>query len=268
MRWVIGDIHGMRVPLEGLVAAVRSHDAASRLLFVGDYVNRGPESRGVVELLLKLKNASFCRGNHDDVFDHVINNVCYEIHPELPNAGQTFRAFVQFGLEQTLISYGIDKREIDYTLRALTPNTLRKLLEPVPAEHRQFFRKLVPVIEEPEFFVAHARWDTNLVTGTPRFEDILGDDARLRHMILWGRFTTDELLREKVWVRHGFFGHTPVSNYRHGGFTGEYLPIHGPKVTLLDTAVALSQAGRLTAFCVETGGFFQVDRAGTVVHHP
>ena len=44
MRWVVGDIHGMLRPLRALVDAVTQRDAAARLLFVGDYVNRGPDS--------------------------------------------------------------------------------------------------------------------------------------------------------------------------------------------------------------------------------
>src|SRR5689334_1861269 len=77
MRWVIGDIHGMVKPLEALIRAVEQHDKERQLMFVGDYVNRGPHSREVIDLLLSLSEAYFVRGNHDDVFDHVINNMSF-----------------------------------------------------------------------------------------------------------------------------------------------------------------------------------------------
>jgi len=69
VRWIVGDIHGMALALKGLVDGVSKSDPAAEWIFVGDYVNRGPDSRGVIDFLLKLANARFCRGNHDDVFD-------------------------------------------------------------------------------------------------------------------------------------------------------------------------------------------------------
>ncbi len=57
MRWVIGDVHGMLVPLEGLLQAIEPRDAAARFFFVGDYVNRGPNLRGVIDRLLALAAA-------------------------------------------------------------------------------------------------------------------------------------------------------------------------------------------------------------------
>ena len=68
MRWVIGDIHGMVKPLEALIRAVEQHDKERQLMFVGDYVNRGPHSKEVIDLLLSLKEArelfSHCAMGH------------------------------------------------------------------------------------------------------------------------------------------------------------------------------------------------------------
>ena len=74
MRWVIGDIHGMFAALETLIDALTKLDPQARFYFVGDYVNRGPESKRVIEYLITLKNAKFCRGNHDDVFDLIVTD--------------------------------------------------------------------------------------------------------------------------------------------------------------------------------------------------
>src|SRR3954470_6428230 len=108
MRWIIGDVHGMLKPLARLLDEVNRVDAAARFYFVGDYVNRGPDSRGVIDLLLSLTNAKFARGNHDDIFDHVCNAAHYA--PNAANADRfvSFQWFMEHGLDATFTSYGVD----------------------------------------------------------------------------------------------------------------------------------------------------------------
>jgi serine/threonine protein phosphatase 1 len=63
----IGDIHGTSTALDALLAAVRP-TPADRLVFLGDYVDRGPDTRGVLDRLLALReshNCVFLRGNHE-----------------------------------------------------------------------------------------------------------------------------------------------------------------------------------------------------------
>src|SRR5579884_585200 len=97
MRWIVGDIHGMLRPLDALVTAVGSRDPGAHLIFVGDYVNRGPDSRRVIDLLLTLPRATFLRGNHDDVFDLILHGDCYMCHPDGPNPVAAFAWFMQHG---------------------------------------------------------------------------------------------------------------------------------------------------------------------------
>ena len=62
-RWyAIGDVHGCYDLLNALIRAIDSDDeqrgvADTRLLFLGDYIDRGPNSRGVIELMMKLESA-------------------------------------------------------------------------------------------------------------------------------------------------------------------------------------------------------------------
>src|SRR5258708_3071469 len=78
MRWIIGDGHGMLAPLARLLEEVGRVDPAARYYFVGDYINRGPDSKGVIDLLLSLGSGpKFVRGNHDDIFDQVLNSTAY-----------------------------------------------------------------------------------------------------------------------------------------------------------------------------------------------
>src|SRR5687768_1050297 len=101
MRWVIGDIHGMLRPLRAVLEAVSRRDPTPRFYFVGDYVNRGPESRAVLDLLLGLSDAAFVRGNHDDVFDLVLHGTCYDCHPAAPDSVSAFAWFMNHGLATT-----------------------------------------------------------------------------------------------------------------------------------------------------------------------
>jgi bis(5'-nucleosyl)-tetraphosphatase (symmetrical) len=63
-RIFVGDIQGCREPLERLLAAVAFVPGRDRLLPVGDLVNKGPDSPGVLDLLMKV-GAEPVLGNHD-----------------------------------------------------------------------------------------------------------------------------------------------------------------------------------------------------------
>jgi serine/threonine protein phosphatase 1 len=264
MRWVVGDIHGMLRPLRSLVDAVTRRDAAARLLFVGDYVNRGPDSRGVVDLLLALPGAAFVRGNHDDVFDLVLNGENYD-PTATPDAAGAFVWFMNHGLASTFTSYDVDDAVLERAARSPTPERMRDVTAAVPAAHRAFFRSLPPVIEQEDVFVAHAMWPVDEPDDLPGIAAALQATRRLRHQVLWGRYHEADLGQRKRWTRTGYFGHTPVQTFGHRVNGGRNVPIRGPRIVLLDTAAALTSNGRLSAVCVESGELVQVDRAGTVL---
>jgi serine/threonine protein phosphatase 1 len=67
--YVIGDIHGCLDPLQALMAqlSLRKHD---ELLFIGDYIDRGPDAKGVVDYVLELRKSrpgkvTCLMGNHE-----------------------------------------------------------------------------------------------------------------------------------------------------------------------------------------------------------
>nr|WP_250807762.1 metallophosphoesterase family protein [Neorhizobium tomejilense] len=105
VEYAIGDVHGY---LDNLVTALRlcENDAASRgmrarIHLLGDYVDRGPDSRGVIELLMegpKSADAEWLplRGNHDHVFAAVCRDPAHELA----------REWWEHGGQQTLMSYG------------------------------------------------------------------------------------------------------------------------------------------------------------------
>lgn len=248
-------------PLTALLGGIRAHDAQARLMFVGDYVNRGPDSRGVIDLLLSLGDrARFVRGNHDDVFDQVLGGTSYAGHATEQHRLAAFRWFMQHGLDATFLSYGADAAQLEHVLRRPTVDAIEQLASLVPPAHRAFISALPAVIEEPDLFVAHAKWDTD--SPSDAIAARAGSSDKTRYMLLWGRFTTPEIDRKKRWRHRGFFGHTPVENYPIA--EDDVMPIVRDDIILLDTAVALSPTGRLTAVCADADEFLQADRGGNI----
>jgi len=118
---VIGDIHGCPHTLLALLEQVASQ--AETIVFLGDYVDRGPNSKKVVSTILSLQESSTPRivplmGNHDFLFMQYL-------------MGEDTSVFLQVGGIQTLESYG------------LTPNSSQdEIVEKVPRSHRAFFQRL------------------------------------------------------------------------------------------------------------------------------
>ncbi|GEM_PF-956270 len=266
MRWIVGDIHGCAKPLEKLISAVTASDSDAFFFFVGDYFNRGPDSRGVVDRLLKLKNARFCRGNHDNVIDLLLNKVCYDVRVDMMHAHHLYNSFLDAGLDRTLLSYGANLAMVyDLAVNWNLPR-LARVLKDIPREHRMFVRRLEPVIEHDDLFIMHARLPPEQPDGPDLLTDLLDSSRKLRHNAIWGRYSRVEIEMNKAWRRRGFFGHTPVSFY-HQNRNDPVLPIVGEKMVLLDTAIALGLDGRLTAYCAETDRYIQVDRQLDVLDH-
>ncbi len=287
MRWIIGDIHGMLRPLSALVEEVLRRDRDAQLLFSGDYVNRGADSRGVIEFLINLPNARFVRGNHDDIFDQVLHGQCFAENATREDRIMAFQWFMRYGLDATFISYGADIAYLDHLADHPTIEKLDALVQWIPPTHRHFIRTLPPTIDFDDIFIVHGKWDPIVPVDSPSLTSRLENDVELRHSLLWGRYNEDEILSSKAWNREGFFGHTPVTNYglreerAMNAATSDsardteqridadnhwnLLPIAGNRMTLLDTAAALGFNGRLTAFCVETRQYVQTTHFGELL---
>jgi len=265
MHWVIGDIHGMLGPLESVLEAVHRADGSAQVYFTGDYVNRGPESRRVIELLLSLSGARFLRGNHDDIFGQVLYGQTY-----CPNASRgrrlvAFQWFMQFGLESTLRSYGVDGGDLARLMHRPSVRALDSALACVPESHRRFIRGLEAVIEEDDFYVGHGKWEPEKADNPLSIAQQLAEEGSSRYAMLWGRFRSEEITGPKAWHRTGYFGHTSVECYPELQSGDGPVPICGPRAVLLDTGAALSPGGRLTAFCHETQRCVQASHFGEMI---
>lgn len=255
-------------PLEALIDAIDELDLSAELLFVGDYVNRGPDSRGVLDLLSDIDGARFIRGNHDDVFDLLLNGTCYAPHPAYSDPVSAFGMFMQHGLDRTLVSYGVDLLDLERATRQADAEVIRQVMSVVPQTHRAFIRSLPVVIEYDDLFIAHGLVDPNESPDRPSLSALLERDERHRRNIIWGRYTAEQIMQIKAWRRPGIFGHTPVDNYPEMLRNGGMLPAVGPNITLIDTACALQENGCLTAVCPDAQSMLQVDRRGRVIESP
>ena len=271
MRWILGDIHGMFGPLEAIVNAIGSRDADPRFIFVGDFVNRGPDSKRVIEFLLAMDptRTRCVRGNHDDVLDLILNEHWYGGEREAFHPLAACNWFLGHGLYDTLASYGLSRATVDYHReRPEDSELLNVIRNAFPVAHKRFLYQLPVVVDDADLFVAHAFWPPEEANDGQHVGRRIGhgDDAELMHRIIWERFTTLQIREEKPWTRPAFFGHTPVSNYPESLRDGDAnVPIRGPMITLLDTAIALGAGGRLTAVSAEDGRIIQVDRSGKCV---
>lgn len=206
--WIIGDIHGCLYELDALLAGLPADDP---LVFLGDYVDRGPDSAGVIERLLReQERAQFLMGNHEAMMlayfrDRRSAEGDAWLHPA--NGGR-----------ETLRSYG------------LRPGAR---YEELPLSHRRFLESLKLFVEGPDWIAVHAGLR---VTGPANLE---GQD---REDLLWIR--EPWIRSEALWAgKRVYYGHTP-SRYVLG-LKNATEPIRGQRSLGLDTGCVYG--GALTA---------------------
>jgi serine/threonine protein phosphatase 1 len=137
--YIIGDIHGCLDELRHLLDQLPLQ-RGDRLIFLGDYIDRGPDSHGVVSFLLQLEQTAkfdvvFLKGNHEDMF------LSY-----LGFAGQNGAVFLYNGGHTTLASYGIE------AIQTPAEEIARKL----PPDHLEFYAGLKPYYLFDSYLCVHA----------------------------------------------------------------------------------------------------------------
>lgn len=123
-RWVVPDIHGCLETLKALVEERIGLSKTDAIYFLGDYIDRGPNGKGVIDYIMSLQENGYevhcLKGNHED----------YCVKSWM--AGQKRRLFrsgiekdwLKNGAKQTLKSFGvrrardIDKKYIDWMMNA------------------------------------------------------------------------------------------------------------------------------------------------------
>jgi len=148
--FAIGDIHGCMDKLGMLIDQLDFADDRDTLVFIGDYIDRGPHSFEVVEYLIRLKrrhqNIVFLKGNHEDMLVKYLSGV--DRFTYLANGGR-----------QTLDSYLKQDRK---------PKTF-----PIPDSHLEFFKSLVLFFETDQYIFVHAGLKKKIPLNLQNTEDLL-----------------------------------------------------------------------------------------------
>lgn len=231
--YAIGDIHGYRGELDHALALIKADGGRdARTVFLGDYIDRGPDSRGVIDTLIaghaKGRDWITLRGNHDTYlprFWHAGEAFTSKGHPDLPWWA------TRLGGDATLASYGI---EIEGKTDA---QILEETRQKVPKEHCDFLATRPLYHQEPGLIFVHA----GLRPGLPLKEQSDED-------LMWIR---DPFLSDSR--DHGalvLHGHTAIDAPRHygnrinlDGSTGWGSPLY-PAAIEDDRVWLLTDAGR------------------------
>ncbi len=183
MIYAIGDVHGMKTQLVQLVDQL-DLNSDDHLIFIGDYIDRGPDSKGVVDFLLDLRRryrCTFLMGNHEAMF---LSFLDWD-GPGYFGA----EAFLHNGGDTTLQSYGYFEAGAGFEL---------------PKEHEEFYRGLKLWHLEGEYLFVHA----GLTRQSLQLSDVEYALSREKPRdLLWQRSTID--------LPHSLgativFGHTPM----------------------------------------------------------
>jgi len=199
MLYVLGDIHGQTAALDRAMALIAADGGADRpLIFLGDYVDRGPDSRGVLDRLISGRDAGrpwrFLLGNHDRMFLRFVTEARTHdpkilsgkgwLHPAL-GGNATLASYLpedafahpEGGGMETLARSGLDP----------LPDPHRDALvaaacEAVPQRHLDFVAGLSTMIEDGPHLFVHA----GIRPGVP---------------------LTDQVEDDLIWIRDGFLDH-------------------------------------------------------------
>lgn len=218
--YAIGDIHGRLDLLNILLDKIRSDMGAaasrSRLVFLGDYIDRGAASKGVIERLLQPLPGNgapvFLMGNHEQVLLSLFRKM---------DAGPGWLAY---GGQATLLSYGISCPPGTPTPERLA-QLQRNLIEKFPTTHRRFLITMPLFHVEGDYFFVHAgvRPERSLVQ-------------------------QDEM--DLLWIRQGFLDYPkPLGKMIVHGHTISREVVFLPHRIGIDTGAYVS--GNLTALVLE-----------------
>lgn len=153
--YAVGDVHGRRDLFEALIGAIEEDDrvaglADTTVILLGDLVDRGPDSAGVLERARAWQQARRVRilaGNHEEMF---LQSFASE---------QVLRHFLRHGGRETALSFGLDPD----AFRAASLEQVQAMINAaVPAEMREFIASFEDMIEVGDYLFVHAGIDPSL----------------------------------------------------------------------------------------------------------
>jgi len=217
----IGDIHGQLAKLEELMRQV-CPDQEDRLIFLGDYIDRGPDSRGVIDYLLaldaRLPRTVFLRGNHEQLFLDALVERGIRSGKTLRDLSPVYRLYAGVDDTDLFLANGGSA-----TLRGYGGGWV------IPPPHLRFLEETRLSYREGRYLFVHAGAGSDSETGEPD-----------PFVLLWSRFSSPG--RGEILV----VGHTVTDDGR---------PLFEPGRICLDTGAGWG--GPLTACDVLTSRSWQ-----------
>ena len=190
--FAISDIHGCYTELMLLMKKLPLDPENDTVVFMGDYIDRGPDSKKVVEQLIKwhskYKNFIFLYGNHEDIF------LNWYYHKQNYQEDSQWSCLLTNGGKETLKSYDLSE-------------AVRKF----PASHIKFFTEVARLFYETDDYIfVHG----GLIPGTPIEEMKLLVNETILKALIWAR--DDFIDSDYNWNKKVVFGHTPANKKRWG----------------------------------------------------
>ena len=163
----IGDVHGRLDLLRDLMARIARDNeqrppAKTFIVLLGDLVDRGPDSRGVIDYFLRHSGPArmvFIKGNHEELFLRVLDG-----EEEVVNDWLTYGGY------ECAESYGVSKGS---TLNAAPGQIIERLRAAVPESHRKFLAGMADTFRFGDYLFVHA----GIRPGIP-VEEQAGKDLR------------------------------------------------------------------------------------------
>ena len=216
--YAVGDIHGRSDLFISLIEAIE-HDnrergpAQTTVILLGDLVDRGPDSVNVIALARewqKFREVRILAGNHEEMFLRSMESL------------ETLRHFLRHGGRETLLSYGVDKRQYS---KASIEDVQKMMIDKVPRGDIDFIARFEDMIAIGDYLFVHA----GIEPGVPLDEQQPG---RLR------------------WIREPFLSHPdPYGMVVIHGHTITDTPTDQGNRIGIDTGAYAS--GQLTALVLE-----------------
>ncbi len=149
--YAIGDIHGCRNLLDALLAKIEQDNrdrgpAKTYIIFLGDLVDRGPDSAGVIERLAtqppSFGRPVFIKGNHEEFFMRALGG-----------EDDVIRDWLTYGGRECADSYGLSP---GWTLNTTEQQIGERLRTAVPARHREFLENMADSFRFGDYLFVHA----------------------------------------------------------------------------------------------------------------
>ena len=192
--YAVGDIHGRLDLLDRLLDAI-DVDLAVRpprqnlIIFLGDLIDRGPDSKGVVERLRTFRHDRldpyFLAGNHEEILLRILDG-----------QAELLQDWLQFGGAECLSSYGVGQDELMGGER----EALALIKRSIPDEHAEFIRSFSASLTFGDYFFVHAGVLPGVALSRQNQSDLrwirspfLEDDSDHGAVVVHGHTISDEV---------------------------------------------------------------------------